>query len=876
MKTKRLKTSRILEWIVTRPLSREETWVVSGDLKEIFWDIHEEEGRLKALFWIFGQLFTSTPHFVRDSIYWRLMMIGNYLKVAFRTIYKQKLNSVLNVFGLAVALACSMLIFLHVRHELSFESGFSKADQIHRVWIESKYGDTWRHWAVGPIPMGPMMKDEIPEVESVTRFSAIGELVMNVDDGSEIHRFKELDGLFADPSVSDMFDLRFIKGDASKALTDAETIVLTTSMAKKYFGDEDALGKSIHVETYGNLPLRVTGIVEDMPDNTHLQFDFLISLSTFIQFLTRQGATGMLESRTWKVFYTYVQLSLESDPVRVEEKIADFRTRFHASMPDRVENFRLQPIKRIHLHSDLEQEMSANSDIAYVYIFVTTALLILLVASVNFINIMTAQAFKRIKEVGVRKVLGAQKSQLIRQFLWESFILAIQAAILAILLFYLALPLYSQLTGMTLTLSQLFSVSNLLIYALIVLIIVLIAGLYPSLFMSRFQPTQSIKGAKDPKSSVSLVRKGLVVLQFVISIFMIFGTITIYRQLTFFKEKDLGFDKERIMVVPLYGDMRRSAISNQETLKRAFTQFAPITQVSMTSNLPGQRFSVEHFRPEGTDPEQDIPTVRVMRVDENFLKTMNIPLVEGRDFHVSQSDESQFLLSEMAVDILNIENPIGKTGQGYSGQGQVVGVFQDFHFASLRNQIEPLVLQYLPGSAGYLLIKYQSQRLDDVVGFTREKLQEMHPGFLLDYSFIDQRMDRLYRYEDRLGELFKLFAALAIFISCLGLFGLSAYAAEVRVKEVGVRKVLGAKVSGIVLLLSREFLKWVLVANVIAWPLGYLAMTRWLEGFAYRTPITIWTFVLSGSLSIVVAILTVSYQSGKAAVTNPVNCLRYE
>jgi len=795
-------------------------------------------------------------------------MFKNYLKTTVRNIRRRKAYSFINIVGLAVALVCSFLILLHVQEELSYERGFSKVDHIYRITSISKSGNTYRHWAPGPPPLGPMIQEQIPEIEQAARFRTIKPVVLSyTPDRGTVRRFREDGGFFADPAAIDLFDLKFIKGDPGTALNAANSLILTARLAEKYFGTDDPIGKTL-VEENSNRPYRVTGVIENMPSNTHLQFDYLASMSTWYQIMNNHS---LLNSRTWKALYIYVLLDAQNEKELVESKLADFIQRSFQSRFEQT--FHLQPIKVIHLRSKLEKEIGPNSDIAYIYIFSFTAVLILVIAGVNFVNLTTAQALKRMKEVGIRKVLGAQKRQLVKQFLGESLILTLFAGVVALSLLDLLLPFYNSISGKSFTFSQFTSVDNLLLLFFIVISTGLTAGLYPAFFISTLQPVNTLKGLKSPRSSVTPVRKGLVIFQFAISIFMIFSTITVYRQLVFFREKDLGFNKEKLIAVQLYGG---NTVNSMGTVKTELLNHSAISHLSLVSNLPGERFSSEHLIPEGGANVEDVPLVRIIHVDEDFLETLGIELKEGQDFQKRSSEQGQFLLSETAVQTLGLQDPIGKRANNYGKKGEIVGVFRDFHFASLHNVIEPLVLDYRPAETKYLLVKFQGSNISEVLKTIEQKLHEVSPNHLFIYTFVDDNLNRLYAFEDKVGDIFKLFSLVAIFISCLGLFGLSVFSAELKVKEIGVRKVLGASVLGITVLFSKDFLRWVVFANIIAWPIAWYAIHKWLQNFAYRIDIGWWMFVLAGGLALVIALLTVSTQAIRAALANPVESLRYE
>jgi putative ABC transport system permease protein len=768
-----------------------------------------------------------------------------------------------------------------VKEELSYDRSWPKADHIYRITNEG-LDEGSLHWAVVSPLHALEIGEEIPEIELATRLAyRYSNVLSYTPKGGESRRFEEKGGFFSDPATIEVFDLKFIKGNPKNALEDVNTIVLTKSMAERYFGDEDPMGKTISDDS-AQAPYKVTGVIEDVLFNTHWKFDYLLSMSTMYKTMKERGAEDWMVSRGWAWFYTYVLIHETQTVDAVRAKMPDFTARFYQEFGTREEisartKQHLQPITDIHLHSRLEQEMGPNSNIIYVYVFACVALFILLIAGVNFINIATAQAFKRMKEVGVRKVLGAYRHQLQKQFLGESYIMSMIAAAFALVIFDITLPFYNQLAGKDLSFVRVLTPENIGFLVLIIVLVGTLAGLYPAFFMSKFKPANTLKNLRDPRSSVTVIRKGLVIFQFVISIFMIFSTITIYRQLELFQNMNLGFEKDKLVAIDLYGGLRRNILQNTEVLRTEFLRNAAIAGVTVISTLPGDRFSVENLRPEGTPEDKDLPSMRYLRVDENFLEILNIQLKDGRNFIRRAEYKPEFILNETAVQALELKEPVGKMGSNFRGtNAEIVGVVKDFNFASLHNTIEPLVLEYNPAWTGYLLVKFQGNNTADVLEFLEMKAKEIAPETLFMYTFVDEHLNRLYEGEDRVNDIFQAFSLLAIFISCLGLFGLSAYSAEIRTKEIGVRKVVGATVTNIVVLLTKEFTKWVLISAVIAWPLAYFAMNSWLQNFAYRIDIDVWAFILSGVVAIGVAILTVSYQSIKAAIANPIDSLRYE
>ncbi len=800
-----------------------------------------------------------------------------YFKISLRNLIRSKLNNSLNIGGLALGLTCTLLIFFHVKEELSYDQHYPQADRLYRI-TDQGLGKDSRHWAATSPVLASEIQQFMPEVEQAGRLHYARPQAFSYSSDTGIRRqFEEKAGYFADGSIIRMFDLPFVKGNPKTALNEINTIVLTEQLAQKYFGTAEPLGKVIQDE-YTKRLLKVTGVLKDQPANTHLQFDYLLSMPTLYSFMDE----GLASNKTWNGFYTYVLRRNNALETVIENKMADFTASFYAA-PDitRAEIldsgiFKLQPITAIHLHSKLEKEMSPNSDISYVYIFSTAAFFILLIACINFINMATTQAFKRTKEIGVRKVLGARKNQLIRQFLGESVLVTGLAALLAILLSQVGLPFYNTLTGKSLTIGQLFTPENLVLMGLLIGLVSLLTGLYPAWLVANFNPISSLKGQRKSNLSVNLIRKGLIVFQFVISVFMIASTLIMYRQMQFLQQKDLGFDKEQVIAIQLYGDLQKKVVANATAFKSELQDHPAIASVSLVSRLPGERLGNEPLTIKGLPETLNI---RYMWADEDLLPTLNIKLSAGRNFFKANADSTTaFILNEAALKIVELKNPVGTpAASGNTGEtGSIVGVVQNFNFASLHSPVEPLVIQYKPANAGYVLLKIRGQHIPETIQFIKAKVTGFAPNSLFKFSFLDDNLNTLYQAESRMSAIFKAFAVFTMLISCLGLFGLSVYSAEQRTKEIGIRKVLGASVASIVTLLSSDFLKLVLLANVIAWPLAAWAMHRWLQDFAYRIDLGWGVFALAGVMALLVAFFTVSFQAVKAAVANPVNSLRSE
>ncbi|THU40579.1 FtsX-like permease family protein [Niastella caeni] len=802
-------------------------------------------------------------------------MFLNYIKIAWRHLWKNKTFSAINITGLSMGIACALLIILHIKNEINYDKGFTKSDRIFRVTLEN-IGENERHWAPISFPAGAEMQRYFPQVEKMARFYRPYpfQVFSYATTQGTINKFEEKAGFFADAAAINIFDIPFSRGNAQTALSATNSIVLTEKMARKYFGDEDPVGKVIQ-EDLNKVPFTVTGVVRSFPFPSHLQFDYLLSIPTIQQYQDQRS----LENRTWSAFYTYVLLNEKASKTTVEARFPNYMLGFYkptGETPNEILTSRklhLQPVADIHLHSKLEKEMSANSDIRYVYIFSIIAVFILLVAAVNFINISTALAFNRMKEIGLRKVAGATKQQLLRQFMGESFLITMLSALVALLLIKAALPLYAWLTEKDIRFEELFTLSNLALLLLLILCCGLLAGCYPAWFVANFNPINSMKGKKDTRFSLNFVRKGLIIFQFAVSVFMIFSTIIVYQQMRFFHNKNMGFDKEQVVAITMYGSMWQhfSALINNIKKNPAISNF------SVVSTLPGDRFSMQPFFP-ANETEDDQPSCRIMWADNRLLPTLKIALKEGRNF-VNQFPDiknKEFILNETTVKAYGLTNAIGKKFILDRDTGEIVGVIKDFNFASLHSAVEPLVIKYDPYRANYLLVKVQPHQMPKTLQFLESNIKSLSPESTFTYTFIDEKMKRLYEAENQLSRVFKVFAVFVIFISCLGLFGLSAYSTQLRTREIGIRKVLGASVSNVTFLLLKDFMVLVLTGIVLSWPFAWWAMTRWLDGFAYRIPIDGWVFTLSGVLSLTGALVTVSYQAIKAALLNPVVSLKTE
>ena len=735
-------------------------------------------------------------------------------------------------------------------------------------------GENARHWAATAPQLGEEMQQSLAGVEHRARFQRPYpyQLLSYVPSGGSPRQFEERGGFYADPESIEMFDMQFVQGNPKIALSQKNAIVLTEGIVEKYFGDENPIGKTIQDKTRG-LNLTVTGIMKDFTHQTHLQFDYLVSMSS----IENYHELSHPHYRGWAGFYTYVMLKDHSALASIESKMTDFMVKFYEPTGEtRAESIasrklNLQPITDIHLRSKLEKEMSANSDITYVYIFSTVAFLILLLAAVNFINISTTQAIERIKEAGLRKVVGASRFQLIQQFLMESFIVTILATGLALILLRLTIPLYENLTSRHFNMLDYLTLPNLSFVLFLLISISLLAGIFPAIIASKSHPISAIKNRVGSSLTVNKFRNSLIVFQFVISIFMIVSTTIIYGQLDLFHNKDLGFDKEQVVAVTLYPDIRK----HHQVLTNNLIKNPAIENLSISSRIPGQRIGTESYKtlPNSNEGVTESST-RLMYADENFLTALSIPLKEGKGF--MKSDQKEFLLNEAAIKNLGLTDPIGKRICVGGNEGEVVGIVNDFNFASLHSPIEPLIIQYSSQPGNYLLVRIYPNRFKETLTFIKDNINSVSEGSVFNYEFVDDRLNTLYESESRISAVFRVFTILSILISCLGLYSLSAYTAKLRTKEIGVRKVLGASASLISGLMLKDFVKLVMIAFVVASPLVYFTMQQWLQNFNYHIEIQWWVFAFAFIVILAITILTISYQSIKAAVANPVDSLRSE
>jgi len=785
-------------------------------------------------------------------------MIKNYIKVVLRNIKKHKGYSFINITGLAIGMACCLLISIWVLDELNYDRFHENADRIYRVEENQYYSQGEYHVTVSPYPIAPALKEEIPGIKEATRYVWAGGGLYRHGENA----FFEYNVRAVDPSFFKIFTFPLVKGDEDKALDSPYSLIMSEELAEKYFGQADPLGQVLTVNNKHEFT--VTGMMKNIPHNSYLQFDMAIPYA----FLEKIGAT----SDSWgsNSIFTFVQLEENVTEAQVNEKIKGFiKTRVEESRTNLV----LFPFARIHLHGYFGYERNPGA-IQYVYIFSVIALFVLLIACINFMNLSTARSATRAKEVGLRKVVGALKAHLIRQFYGESITYSIIALALAGIIVTLGLPVFSKFTAKDLS----WTVSGLgtivIGLAAITVFTGLVAGSYPALFLSAFQPVRVLRGSLKSGAAGSRFRKILVVVQFSLSVLLIIGTIVVYRQLNYMQEKRLGWDREHLVYVPLGRDVKKS----YNVLKNELVKNSHVLGVTATAELPssiGSNSSGVDW--DGKDPELTV-LVGQNSVDFDFVDTLRIEMVDGRSFSHEYADDNgkTFIVNEEVARIMGKDSVVGERFHFYGVDGTIVGVMKNFHFKPVRDKIEPLALIVYQQGTNYMLIRISPGKISDSLKAIENIWKKVIPGYPFESYFMDENFERMYRAEAKIGALMQYFAILAVFIACLGLFGLASFTAEQRTKEIGIRKVLGASVGNITTLLCREFLLLVILANALAWPAAYFAMKGWLQSYAYRTNLEILFFLAALGVALSVAVLSVGFQAVRAATSNPADSIRYE
>ncbi len=814
-------------------------------------------------------------------------MFKNYLKIAYRSLLKYKAYSFINIAGLSIGMACCILILLYVQDELSYDKWHENADRTFRVtreWLNDD-GKTNLHLGHVAPPIAPLMKQDFPEVEEIVRITGGSSSLVSYDS----KHFSEDRFYFADPNIFKIFSIELIEGDPETILQQPLNVILSEDMATKYFGAEEPLGKSI---TYRErVEFKVAGIMKNTPRNSHFHFDFLGSM------LVLENFFGQREFQSWgsNNYATYLLLPPNYDKSQLEGKFPEFMDRHltaaiirntgqePTNKPSERNLLHLQALTDIHLHSQLDSEIEANGNIVYVYIFTAVAGFILLIACINFMNLATARSANRAKEVGLRKVVGADRKKLIRQFLSETVFMAFVSLIFGLVMVYATLPWFSGFVSRELALNLTDNLGALLGLAGLMLFVGLAAGSYPAFYLSKFQPIVTLKGMKKGGANKSAFRTILVVFQFAISIVLIISMGVVGDQLEYCRTKDLGLNKDNVVVfaagqeiIQRYADVKNQLLQHPNIIGVAASKRVPSGRLLDSSGgrvIEGETQRPLNFR------------IASVQVDHDFVDTYGMRMVAGRNFSVDFPTDSTeaFILNEVAVERIGWASPeeaIGKPFRYGSRDGRIIGVVNNFNYESLHQPITPILMWIRPQNFNSISIRIRPTEgvtaASVVEGFLTQKWLEFRPNFPPIYSFLDERYDQLYGAEHRLEQIFTIFSGLAVFIACLGLFGLASYIAEQRTKEIGIRKVLGASVSNITLMLSKHFSLLVAAATPLAWLVAWFVMDRWLGTFAFRVDISLFVFAWAALLAFGIAISTVSFQSIKAALINPVNSLRNE
>ena len=808
-------------------------------------------------------------------------MIKNYLKTFIRSLKRNKVYSLINIAGLAVGMTCAIILYLYIHHELGYDLHYKNAERIYRVEVISSRNGIDTYHSNTARPYGPALQKDYSEVEAMAHIRHVGQQLLEY---GKVKLYTD-DLAYVNVGFFQVFNYKFIKGNPKTALEKSHTIVLTKTMAKKVFGRvAEAINKPIQVnqKTY-----TVTGVIEDIPTNSHLSFDGLLSTASFNKkenhYANRWGNFS---------FYTYIKLRKGVDYKSFEKKTQEMRDKY---MQPAIERFKetykivLFPLIQIHLYSTRDSLQEGGGAILYIYIFSTTAIFILLIACVNYMNLATARSVNRSKEVGIRKVVGSYRSQLIGQFLFEAFFTVLSALIISLVLAEAVLPFFNSIASKQLSLHSLLNSKDIMLMLGLVVLVSLLSGSYPAFVLSSFRPVLVLKGKFGNNSKGVFLRKGLVIFQFSISITMIISTWMVYKQLNYVHKKDVGYDKAQVVSLPLRGSQTRkqSKILRQELLKHPHILHTSTTGlVPTTGTWSNGTYNIE--RPDKTMLKAEIDKTWI---DAHYLETMGIKLLIGRNFSKTKKDKNVALVNETLAKMLGWKSdaatgkfsPLGKTvATRFDKNGKatykakVIGVVKDFHTRSLHKPVEPMVMRNLPEEGWYTLVRINPENLEEVMEYMKKTWAKIEPVFPFQPTFLNKSFDRQYRQDERRGTIFLVFSGLTIFIACLGLFGLVSFTVQQRTKEIGVRKVLGANEQSILKLISHDFVILILIANLLAFPAAYFVVSSWLQNFAYKTPMSIMTYFLAGGVALLIALFTISLQALRATKVNPVDVLKYE
>ena len=802
-------------------------------------------------------------------------MLKNHLKIAYRNFVRHKLYSFINVFGFAIGLSICMIISLWVLRELSYDRFHENARSIYRIERELFRDNLYSRWPITGGRYKQALIDDYPEIVNAVRLWR-REFVIK-DHKNAVHRQQMF---AADNSVFEMFDFHLEDGDEQSALSDPMTVVLTRENAVKYFGTGDAVGKSLTLEFQEEqTDFEVTGILDEVPENSHIHFDMLLSIASYKEEPYTNWRSNYL--------YTYVQVQKNTSKHDLEEKLKTFVTqRLEPEYGDlllqdrsihEVLKMHLFPIIDIHLRPSVNWEVEPGGNISSVYIFFCIAVLILIIACMNFVNLSTARASKRAKEVSLRKTVGAEKHQLRIQFIQESVLLAFVSLVLAFVISSLFIPAYNVIFAENLSLSLLLQLKNLIILVGATLAVGVLAGLYPAYYLTRFEPVEVMKGGPLSGSRKSVFRRNMVIIQFSISIILIVGVFTVYKQMRYIQTRSLGFDKENVVIIPVRS---QQIAQNYGPFRNELMQNPQIISTSASSEVPAD-FHYSNSYVNRLDSEEPISLI-LFTSDYDYVETYRMEILAGRAFSrdFSTDTEGTIILNASAAHRIGWtpEEAVGKKLEGaYSkSAAQVVGVVENFNFKSLRREVEPMALLLYPDYIRNISVRIEPGDIRRTLNFIQQKWESLFPGEQFEYSFLDSRINQLYKSEKKMQDLFVIFSALSTLVACLGLLGLVSFTSELKTKEIGIRKVLGASTGSVIVLLSKEFIKWILLANIVSWPLAWFMMNKWLQNFAYKTNIGWIIFVLAGFVTMGIAIFTFIFQTVRTACAKPVDSLRYE
>jgi len=871
------KPSRSAWWILEKLSAYSDRYLIKEDLEEEYLNLCQTQGKRKARRWLWRQTLLAIGFYVKYLFSWRNIMLKNYIKIALRNIKRHKGQSFINIVGLAVGMAVFILIALYVYHETSFDIYHEHADRIYRV-IQHRKGNMVSDestYATTPPALAPAMMDEFPEVFLATRIGPLSKMLVNYGEKG----FVEDKIYCVEPETFRIFTIPFVKGDSQTALNNPYSIVLSERSAKKYFGNDNPIGRILTLREKTNF--KVTGVFRNMPDNSHFVMDVVIPFRTY--FLFKFGKAVINEWSNYGSFYAYCLLKEGVDPIQVEQKFRDFlnRTKYQVYPTEEYlkDRYSLESLTSIHLHSDAQIEIGVNNNIRHIHLFSFSALLILIIACINYMNLATARYAQRSKEVGIRKVIGASRGQLIRQFIGESVLTTLVSLTLSLLIVLLALPAFNTFIGRQLSLDLLGNFQLLTVIISVILCVGLLSGVYPALFISSLKPVTNIKGHALKSKKNDFLRNALVTAQFAITTFLIIGTLVVKNQIVYILNKDMGYEKEQIVVLHTGDIGTRDNFHNKiRTIKSELTQNPNIISVSGSKRLPNyMTLGAVDILP-GKETAGNIP-VYAMWGDDDFINVYGIEITAGRNFSKEYPADRKgaILINETAAKACRWEDPIGKTLTYWGNRnGVIVGIMKDFHFHPIHRPIEPLCIYYEPLFFDYLSIKIRGADIPKTIAHIEDVIKKFSPNHPFEYQFFDEIFERTYQTEHKTGKQFSVITILSILIACMGLFGLALFTTQQRRKEIGIRKVMGASVKHIMFLFTKEFLKWIVVANLVAWPVAYLVMSRWLQNYAFRIHIGWFHFLATGGISFAIALITVSYQILKTATASPVDSLRYE